>query len=76
MLVNVGTDWLRRLAAHDAPRVRVTAYPESVASDEFNLQNARIPGRAVQEQETCRTSAIFLAKSGVRLNELAARYQM
>ena len=30
-------DWLRRLVAHNALRVRVTAYPESYASDDFNL---------------------------------------
>ena len=43
MLVSVGTDWLRLLTGHDALRVRVTAYPESVASDEFDLQKARLP---------------------------------
>ena len=43
MLVNGETDWLRLLTGHDALRVRVTAYPESVASDEFDLQAARMP---------------------------------
>ena len=44
MLVNVGTDWLSLLTAHDALRVRLRGFPEAVASDEFNLQEARIPG--------------------------------
>ena len=43
ILVSDGTDWLRLLTGHDALRVRVTAYPESVASDEFDLQAARMP---------------------------------
>jgi len=43
MLVDGGTDWLRLLTGHDELRVRVTAYPESVASDEFDLQAARMP---------------------------------
>lgn len=43
ILVSDGTDWLGLLTGHDALRVRVTAYPESVASDEFDLQAARMP---------------------------------
>jgi hypothetical protein len=42
MLVEGETDWLRRLTAHDALRVRVTANRGSLASDEFDLQNATL----------------------------------
>jgi hypothetical protein len=44
LLVSDDTDLLRRLVEHDELRVRVRAYPETVVSDEFDFQNARIPG--------------------------------
>ena len=41
MLVTDGADWPRRLATHSELRVRVTAFPQSLASDEFDLTDAR-----------------------------------
>jgi hypothetical protein len=43
ILASNGTDWLRLLTGHDSLRVRVRAYPASVASDEFDLQAIRWP---------------------------------
>ena len=39
--VTDGADWPRRLATHSELRVRVTAFPQSLASDEFDLTDAR-----------------------------------